>query len=75
MNAIRSWAVFDVFLGNPVLVERCATKEDALRVAALRRPPSCGALYVVEQLLPGRALVLASAHAPELSIGDLHDID
>jgi hypothetical protein len=27
MNAIRSWAVFDVFLGNPVLVERCATRK------------------------------------------------
>jgi hypothetical protein len=68
MGAIRRWAVFDVLLGNPVLVERCATKEEALRVAALRRPPSSGGLYVIEQLLPDRALKAAPA-APR---GDFH---
>ena len=56
MTAIRRWAVFDVYLGTPVLVERCATREEALKVATSRRLPSCGGLYVVEQLLPERAL-------------------
>jgi hypothetical protein len=56
MIAIRRWAVFDVYHGTPVLVERCATKEEALEAATSRRPPTGGALYVIEQLLPERAL-------------------
>ena len=48
----RYWAIYDVYLGNPVLVERCATKEGAMRFVERRGLRSCGSLYVVEQLLP-----------------------
>jgi hypothetical protein len=56
---IRAWAVYDVFLGNPVLVERCATKDRALRIAELQRLPCGAARFVVEQLLPDGPLILA----------------
>ena len=49
---IRAWAVDDVFLGNPVLAERCATRERDLRIAELQRLPCGAARFVVEQLLP-----------------------
>jgi hypothetical protein len=75
MSAIRRWAVFDVFLGNPVLVERCKTREEAMYVAALRTSPSCGALFVVEQLLPGRPLILQSASAREARCGEFDAFD
>jgi hypothetical protein len=48
----RVWAIYDVFLGNPVLVERCATREDAMRFVEHRGLRSCGSLFVVEQILP-----------------------
>jgi hypothetical protein len=52
MGMNRYWAIYDVFLGNPVLVERCATKEGAMRFVEERGLRSCGALFIVEQLLP-----------------------
>jgi hypothetical protein len=52
MSMKRYWAIYDVYLGNPVLVERCATKEGAMRFIEQRGLRSCGALYLVEQLLP-----------------------
>jgi hypothetical protein len=51
----RYWAVYDVFLGNPVLVKRCPTRESAMVFIADRGLRNCQALYVVEQLLPGPA--------------------
>ena len=52
MAMIRCWAIYDVFLGNPVLVERCATKDGAVRYAKQRGRRSCGAVHIVEQLVP-----------------------
>jgi hypothetical protein len=54
MKMKRTWVVYDVFLGTPVLVERCATQADALRVAELRKARCGVALHIVEQLLPDR---------------------
>ena len=54
MEMKRTWAVFDVFLGTRVLVERCATRAAALRLAQ-RRMGRCGvAFHIVEQLQPDR---------------------
>jgi hypothetical protein len=75
MSAIRRWAVFDVFLGNPVLVERCATREEALGAAAVRKPSTCASLFVVEQLLPGRPLTLQSDPAREARCGEFDAFD
>jgi hypothetical protein len=41
----RCWAIYDVYLGYPVLVERCATKEGAMRFVEQRGLRSWGALY------------------------------
>ena len=59
----RYWAVYDVFLGNPVLVERCATREGAMRFVEERGIRSCGALFIVEQLLPSGPRVLSADDA------------
>jgi hypothetical protein len=48
----RCWAIYDVHLGNPVLVQRCETKQGAMGFIEQRGLRSCSALYVVEQLLP-----------------------
>ena len=48
----RVWAIYDVFLGYPVLVERCDTQGSALQIVKQRGLRSCGALHIVEQLLP-----------------------
>jgi hypothetical protein len=49
----RVWAISTTTsLGNPVLVERCATREDAMRFVEHRGLRSCGSLFVVEQILP-----------------------
>lgn len=66
---VRAWAVYDVFLGNPVLVERCTTKERALRVAELQALPSGAARYVVEQLLPDSPSRPSSRHWKRKSAG------
>jgi hypothetical protein len=66
----RCWAIYDVYLGTPVLVERCATKEGAKRVIEQRGSRSCGALYLVEQVLPDVARVLHQDEAkPTESLG------
>ena len=70
----RSWVIYDVFLGQHVLVARCRTKDEASRIAALRKIPSGGSRVVLEQLDPGdmpshsgsrgifrRAIVIGSA--------------
>jgi hypothetical protein len=54
MQMKRTWAVYDVFLGTPVLVERCATKAGALRVGQLRMGRCGVALHIAEQPLPDR---------------------
>lgn len=54
MQMKRTWAVYDVFLGTPVRVERCATKAAALRIAEFRSGRCGVALHIVEQLLPDR---------------------
>ncbi len=58
MSVRRTWAVFDVYLGTPVLVERCNTKAGALRVAEQRGCRTCGSLVVIEQLLPAAPRLL-----------------
>jgi hypothetical protein len=45
---MNRWAVYDVFLGNPVLVTCCVTREEATHFIEKRGPRSCRALYVVE---------------------------
>jgi hypothetical protein len=48
----RTWAIYDVYLGHPVLVERCDTRAGALQIVKQRSLRSCGAVHIVEQLLP-----------------------
>jgi hypothetical protein len=67
MQMKRTWAVYDVFLGTPVLVERCATKAGAVRVAQLRMGRGGVALHIVEQLLPDRLGPTEIAKAPPVS--------
>jgi hypothetical protein len=52
MKMRRTWVVYDVFLGTPVLVERCPTQAAALRVAELRKGRCGVALHIAEQVLP-----------------------
>ena len=59
MSMGRYWAVYDVFLGNPVLVERCVTKEGAMRFVENRGQRSGSTLFIVEQLLPAGPRVVS----------------
>ncbi len=52
MSTRRMWAIYDVYLGNPVLVERCTTKAGAMLIAQQRERQTRRSLCVVEQLLP-----------------------
>ena len=45
MSMGRYWAVYDVFLGNLVLVERCVTKEGAMRFVEKRKQHSGSTLF------------------------------
>jgi hypothetical protein len=51
MRMIRTWAVYHVHLGYPILVQRYPSKWAADKAAAEMRQ-SCDALHVVEQLMP-----------------------
>jgi hypothetical protein len=61
MRIRRTWAVYHVYLGYPILVQRCPSKGAADKLAE-EMGQSCDSLYVVEQLMPDGPR-LASAHA------------
>jgi hypothetical protein len=56
MGLTRTWAVFGFFEGVPLLVERCASQTNAVRLAADRAKADGAEYRVVEQLLPAEAL-------------------
>ena len=61
---IKSWAIYDFFLGNPVFVGRCDTKGAALRIAEQRSQRSCTAVHVVEQQRPHSSRTSEGTQAP-----------
>jgi hypothetical protein len=48
---LRTWAVYHVYLGYPILVQRCPSKGAADKLAE-EMGQSCDSLCVVEQLMP-----------------------
>ena len=58
----RTWAVYDIYEGYPVLLQRFTCKEDAARLIAEKDPQTRGSLSMVEQLMPdGPRLVVSEA--------------
>jgi hypothetical protein len=56
MGLTRTWAVFGFCEGVPILVDRCASRAGALRLADDRTMTDGLEYRVVEQLLPVEAL-------------------
>jgi hypothetical protein len=60
----RTWAVYDVYEGYPVLLQRFTSKADAARLIAEKSPQVRVSLSMVEQLMPDGPRLVAKEQGP-----------